>query len=155
MPIVHPDDRLSRLANAIQDLVVFDLQLGVALCLLPDLLAERVVLAGIWSHIGQNGQLVNVGIVLWIDILQLCMDGFIAGTGQTSESLIDLDVGIAHSEVGVVIVARHPRGHGVGNLIRLWLESFTLNETTDGLDVVLVRLPVRYILIMKFKSRRP
>src|ERR1017187_9516342 len=44
MPVGHADDRLSGLLHPGQDLLVLDLEFGVALCLSADLLAVGVVL---------------------------------------------------------------------------------------------------------------
>ena len=47
----------------------------------------------------------DVRVVFWIDSLQLGMDGFVAGAGQTGKSLIDLDERITDMEVGVVVIS--------------------------------------------------
>jgi hypothetical protein len=44
MPVGHADDRLTGLLYPVQDLLVLDLEFGVALCLSADLLAVGVVL---------------------------------------------------------------------------------------------------------------
>jgi hypothetical protein len=61
------------------------------------------------------------------------MDGLVAGAGQAGESLVDLDIGVAEVEVGVVVVARQPGGCVVGDGVGLGLEALTLDETTEGL----------------------
>jgi hypothetical protein len=44
MPVVHPDDALTGLLDPVQDLLVFNLEFGVSLCLSADLLPVGVVL---------------------------------------------------------------------------------------------------------------
>jgi hypothetical protein len=44
---------------------------------------------------------VDVGVVFRVNVLQLGMDGRVAGAGQAGESLVNLDEGIAGVEVGV------------------------------------------------------
>lgn len=44
MPVGHADDRLTGLLYPCQDLLVLDLEFGVALCLTADLLPVGVVL---------------------------------------------------------------------------------------------------------------
>ena len=68
------------------------------------------------------------------------MDGLIACPGQAGESLVDLDVGIADAEVGHIVVAGHPRRHGIGDLVGLGREGFSLHEAAEGLGVAEVFL---------------
>ena len=94
-----------------------------------------VVLPRVGRDIGEDRHLVDVGVVLGVHILQFRMEGLVAGAGQAGESLVDLDVGIADTEVGVVVVTRHPAWHFIGNLVGLGLESLALNETAQGFGV--------------------
>ena len=57
-------------------LLVLDLQFGISLCLPAYFLPEGVVFPGVGSHIGQDGHLVDVWIVFWIDIFQSARPGF-------------------------------------------------------------------------------
>jgi hypothetical protein len=96
------------LPNALQDLLVLDLEFGVVSGLVADLQAEGVVLAGIGRDIGQDGHLVDVGIVFRIYIFEFGMKRGVAGAGQSGESLVDLYIRITFMKAGVVILARHP-----------------------------------------------
>ena len=62
--------------------------------------------------------------------------GFLCGAGRRTL----VDVGIADAEVGEVVVAGHPRGHGVADLVGLWLEALTLYETAEWFGVAEVLL---------------
>jgi hypothetical protein len=44
MPVGHANDRLACLLDSVEDLLVLDLEFGVALCLTADLLPVGVVL---------------------------------------------------------------------------------------------------------------
>src|ERR1017187_8781202 len=114
VPVVHLDDGLPCLLYPGQDLLVLDLQFGISLCLLAYFLPEGVVFPGVGSHVGQDGHLVDVWIVLWIYVFEFWMESRIAGAGQTGITIIDLDEGITVMEVGVVIVSWKPAGCGVG-----------------------------------------
>jgi len=59
----------------------------------------------------------------------------VAGAGQASIALVDLDVGGTLLEVDHVIVPGHPGGHGVGDLVDLGREAFVLDETAQGFGV--------------------
>jgi hypothetical protein len=102
-----------------QDPLVLDLEFGIALGLFADLLPEDVVLPGVGRDIGQDGHLVDVGIVFWIYSLEFRMECFIAGAGQAGIAFGDLDEGISFMEVGVVIISGQLAGCGVGDLICL------------------------------------
>jgi hypothetical protein len=78
---------------------------------------------------------VDVRVVFWIDSLQLGMDGFVAGAGQTGKSLVDLDEGIADMEVGVVVISWEPAGGCVGYLVGLWREALTLYKPSEWLCI--------------------
>jgi hypothetical protein len=45
--VLHSDDGLSGLSDAVEDLLVLDAQLGIVLGVVTDFLAEEVVLAGV------------------------------------------------------------------------------------------------------------
>ena len=105
MAVIHADDRFAGLLDPVQDLLVLDFELGVVLGLPADLLPVGVVFPGIGSHIGQDGQLVNVRVVLGADVFEFGMERRIAGAGKTGITIIDLDEGITVMEVGVVIVS--------------------------------------------------
>ncbi len=77
----------------------------------------------------------DVGVVLGVDAIELGMQSRVAGAGQPGKALVDLDEGIALFEVDVVVLAGHPGRHGVGDLVGLGLESFALDEATQGLGV--------------------
>ena len=69
-------------------------QLGIALGLLGYSLPDVVVLPRVGRHVGQDGHLVDVGVVFWVDVLELRVERGIAGAGQAGKSLVDLDEGI-------------------------------------------------------------
>jgi len=94
-----------------------------------------VALPGVGRHIGQDGHLVDVGIVLWIYSFEFRMEGFIAGAGQAGIAFGDLDEGIAFMEVGVVVISWQPGCSVVGDLVGLWGEGFVLHETAEGLCI--------------------
>ena len=94
-----------------------------------------VVIARVGRDVGEDCQLMDVGIVFGIDALQFRVKRSIAFAGQTSESLIDLDVEIADTEVRVVVVAGHPARHGVGDLVGLGSEAFVLDEAAERFGV--------------------
>jgi hypothetical protein len=64
-----------------------------------------MVLPGVGSDIGQDGHLVDVGIVFWIYVFEFRVEGFIAGAGESGISFGDLDEGISFMEVGVVVIS--------------------------------------------------
>src|ERR1039458_3005448 len=74
VPVVHLDYRFPCLLDPVQYLLVLDLQFGIFLCLLAYLLPEGVVLPGVGSYIGQDGHLVDVWIVLWINVFEFRME---------------------------------------------------------------------------------
>jgi hypothetical protein len=119
----------------VQDLLVLDLQFGISLCLLAYLLPEGVVFPGVGSHICQDGHLVDVWIVFWINVFELLMERRIAGAGQTGIAIIDLDEGITVMEVGVVIVSWKPAGSVVRNLVGLGSECLVLDKAAEGFGV--------------------
>src|ERR1039457_6848566 len=90
---------------------------------------------GVGSHVGQDGHLVDVWIVLWVNVLEFWMERRIAGAGQTGISFVDLDEGIAVMEVGIVIVAWKPTGGGVADLVGLGREGLVLDEAAEGFSV--------------------
>jgi hypothetical protein len=102
MPIVHPDDRLFRLAHAIKDLLVFDLQFSVALCLLAYFQSIGVVLTRVGGNVGQDRHLVDVGIVFRIYSKRLAFpSGIGAGLSLTMLSWVRLrERGAVFAEVG-------------------------------------------------------
>jgi len=125
--IAHPDDGFPCLFDPGQYLLVLDLQFGVVLCLLSYALADVVILARVGSHVGQDGHLVDVGIVFRVDVFEFRKQGGIAGAGQAGISFVDLGVGIADMEVGVVVICWQPAGSGVGDLVGLGSEALTLD----------------------------
>ena len=120
------------LTDTFEDPLVFDLEFGISLCFLAYLLPEGVVLARVGRDVGEDRHLVDVGIIFGVYALEFRMERSVAVAGKACESLVDLDVRIALAEVGVVIFAGHPARHGVGDLVGLGFESFTLNNTTEG-----------------------
>jgi len=66
---------------------------------------DQVVLPGVGRHIGQDGHLVDVGIVFRVYVFQFRMEGFIAGAGEAGIAFGDLDEGISCMEVGVVVIS--------------------------------------------------
>src|ERR1039458_2114865 len=135
VPVVHLDDGLPCLLYPGQDLLVLDLQFGISLCLLAYFLPEGVVFPGVGSHVGQDGHLVDVWIVLWIYVFEFWMERRIAGAGQTGITIIDLDERITVMEVGVVIISWQPAGGGVGDLVGLGREGLVLDEAAEGFGV--------------------
>src|ERR1019366_2019300 len=135
VPVVHPDDGLPCLLHPGQYLLVLDLQFGISLCLLAYFLPEGVVFPGVGSHVGQDGHLVDVWIVLWIDVFKLRMKRRIAGAGQPGVAFVDLDEGIAVVEVGVVVVSWQPTGGGIAYLVGLGRECLVLDETAERFGV--------------------
>jgi hypothetical protein len=105
VPILHANDRFTGLLDPFQDLLVLDLEFGIALGLFAYLLPVGVVLPGVGSDIGQDGHLVNVGIVLGVDSFEFRMEGFVAGAGESGISFRHLEEGISFMEVGVVIIS--------------------------------------------------
>jgi len=79
VPVSHAHDRLLGPAHPVQDLLVFDLELGIALGLLGDLEPVGVVLPGVGRDIGQDGHLVDVGAVFGVDAFELWVQSFVAG----------------------------------------------------------------------------
>ena len=73
----------------------------------------------------------DVRIVLRVESLQLGMQRLVACARQAGIAIVDADVRITDLEVGHVIVAGKPRGHGVGDLVGLGFEALTLNETAQ------------------------
>ena len=67
-----------------------------------------VDLPGVGRDIGEDGHLMDVGVVLGVDVIELRMERGVAGARQTGKSLVDLYKGIALVEVGVVVLAGHP-----------------------------------------------
>jgi len=132
VPVVHADDRFPCLFDPVHDLLVFDLQLGIALGLLSYALPDVVVLAGVWSHIGQDGHLVDVGIVFRVDVFELRMECLVAGAGQAGKSLVDLYIWITNMEVGVVVISRELAGGCVGDFVGLGREALTLYKSSEG-----------------------
>jgi len=60
-PLVHADRGLFCLADAVDDLVEFDLEAGIVLGLRGYLLTEGVVFPRVGRDIGEDAQLVDVG----------------------------------------------------------------------------------------------
>ncbi len=119
------------LLDPIQDPLVLDLEFSIALGLLTHSLPVGVVLPGVGRHIGQDGHLVDVGMVLWIYSFEFRMECLIAGAGQAGIAFGDLDEGISFMEVGVVVISWKPGSCGVGDLIGLRRESLVLHETAE------------------------
>ncbi len=90
----------------LQDLLVLDLEFGIALGLFADHLPIGVILARVRSDIGQDGHLVDVGIVLGVQSFEFRMQCFVAGAGQSGIAFTDLEEGISFMEVGVIVISR-------------------------------------------------
>src|ERR1017187_10309007 len=105
------------------------------MCLLAYFLPEGVVFPGVGSHVCQDGHLVDVWIVLWINVFKLRMERRIAGAGQPGIAFVDLDEGITIMEVGVVIVSRQPAGGGIGDFVGLGSECLVLYKAAEGFCV--------------------
>ena len=71
------------------------------------------VLPGIRRDIGEDGHLVDVGIIFGVDVFQFRMERGISGAGHAGISFVDLGVVISFMEVGV---GSHPRGAHEGKL---------------------------------------
>jgi hypothetical protein len=61
---------------------------------------QLLILPAVGCNIAEDAQLVDVGIVFWIDSFEFRVQGGIAGAGQTCVTLFDLDVRVALVEVG-------------------------------------------------------
>ena len=72
------------LAHPIDDLLVLNLQLGVALGLAGDLLPVGVVFPGVGRDIGEDGHLVDVGVVFGVGAFDLRMQRLVARAGQAA-----------------------------------------------------------------------
>src|SRR6266702_218482 len=75
-------------------------------CLFADHLPIGVILARVRSDIGQDGHLVDVGIVLGVQSFEFRMQCFVAGAGQSGIAFTDLEEGISFMEVGVIVISR-------------------------------------------------
>ena len=73
----------------------------------------------------------DVGIIFRAHSLEFWMERFISSAGQAGIAVVDANVGITNLEVGHVVVAGQPRRHGVGDLVGLGLEAFSLNESAE------------------------
>ena len=73
----------------------------------------------------------DVGIVLRAEPFQFRMQRPVAGARQAGIAVVDPDARITDLEVGHVIVAGQPRGHGVGDLVGLGLEAGALDEAAQ------------------------
>ena len=69
--------------------------------------------------IGEDGPLVDVGVIFGVDVFQFRMERGIAGAGQAGISFGDLGSGISFMEVGVVVIAGEPAGGLVGYFVGL------------------------------------
>ena len=74
----------------------------------------------------------DVGVVFGVDVLELGMDGCIAGAGQAGKALVDLDEGITDMKVGVIVVSREPAGGRVGDFVGLGRKALTLDKAAEG-----------------------
>ena len=74
----------------------------------------------------------DVGVVFGVDVLELGMDGCIAGAGQAGKPLVDLDKRIADMEVGVVVISRELAGGCVGDFVGLGREALPLDKAAEG-----------------------
>ena len=83
VPVIHSNDGLACLLDPVEDLLVFDLEFGAALCLPADLLPVGVVLTGVGSYICQNGELVDFRVVFRIDVCEFGMESRVTGSGET------------------------------------------------------------------------
>jgi len=61
-------------------------QLGVAVGLLVDDSADPVVLTGVGSDVGEDAQLVDVGIVFWVEAFYFRMKGSVSGVADSGVS---------------------------------------------------------------------
>ena len=91
-----------------------------------------VVLPGVGSHIGQDGHLVDVGIVFWIYVFQFRVEGFIPSSGESGITFWDLGKRITFMEVGVVVISGQPGWCVVADFVGLGSEEFILNEAAEG-----------------------
>ena len=71
------------------------------------------------SDIGQDGHLVDVGIILGVYVFQFRTQCLIADAGESGISFRHLEEGISFMEVGVVIISWQPVGSCAGDLIGL------------------------------------
>ena len=63
-------------------------QFGVAVGLLVDDSADPVVLAGVGSDVGEDAQLVDVGVVLWVEAFYFRMEGCVGRVADSGVSKV-------------------------------------------------------------------
>jgi hypothetical protein len=63
-------------------------QLGVAVGLLVDDGADPVVLTGVGSDVGQDAELVDVGVVFWVEAFYFRMEGSVGRVADSGVSKV-------------------------------------------------------------------
>jgi hypothetical protein len=63
-------------------------QLGVAVRLLVDDSADPVVLAGIGGDVGEDAELVDVGVVFWVEAFYFRIKGCVGGAADSGVSKV-------------------------------------------------------------------
>ena len=96
---------------------------------------DPVVLARVGSHVTEDAQLGDAGVVFWIDSFELWMEGIVASAGETGIALVDLDVRVTLLEVDEMIFAGNPARHVVLDLVNLRRETFMLDESAQRFRV--------------------
>jgi hypothetical protein len=94
---------LHPLPHRVSDPLVLGQHLRAVLGAVTDSRRRALVLPGVRGDVTQDAHLGEVGVVLRVDVLQLRMQGLIAGAGQPGVSLVDLGVGISLAEVDEVV----------------------------------------------------
>ena len=61
-------------------------QLGVAVGLLVDDSSDPVVLTGVGSYVGEDAELVDVGVVFWVDAFYFRMKGSVSRVADSGVS---------------------------------------------------------------------
>jgi hypothetical protein len=84
--LVYLESGLFGLADLIDDLFVVGAQLGVAVGLLVDDSSDPVVLPRIGSYVSKDPQLVDVGVVFWVEAFYFRMKGCVGRVADSGVS---------------------------------------------------------------------
>jgi hypothetical protein len=76
------------LADLVNDLFIVGAQLGVAVGLLVDDSSDAVVLAGVRGDVTEDAELVDVGIVFWVDTFYFRMKGCVGRVADSGVSKV-------------------------------------------------------------------
>jgi hypothetical protein len=86
--LVYLESGLFGLADLIDDLFVVGAQLGVAVGLLVDDSPDAVVLTRVGSDVGEDAELVDVGVVLWVEAFYFRMKGSVGRVADSGVSKV-------------------------------------------------------------------